>query len=86
MFKKLWMKIWNEANGKKLWAMISATFGYGLATLQERYPECLPLTLPLIGAVCLPWSWILLIIGGGGYGTAIGHKMVKRVQRDGALI
>lgn len=85
--KSLFIRIWNWFNGKKLWTTITMILGYQLAQLQFMYPDCLPIPaqIPILGGWCVPWDWILPLLAVAGIGIGGGHKLVKRVQQNGAV-
>lgn len=64
MLKFLWEKIWNKANGKKLWSAICIAIGYGLSYARSKYPY-------------LPWDEVIIpiLVSLGLIGA--GHKVIK---------
>lgn len=85
--KTLFTRIWNWFDGKKLWSTICAILGYQLNELVHMYPDCLPIPqqIPVIGGWCVPWDWILGPLALLGISIGGGHKLAKRVQRNGAV-
>ncbi|NUO19940.1 hypothetical protein HUU59_10875 [bacterium] len=85
--KKIFQWVWQRLDGKKLWSTICTILGYQLAQLVQMYPDCLPIPqqIPIIGGWCVPWDWILPLLATLGIGIGGGHKIIKRVQKNGAL-